>query len=696
MNVSPPWEVQCHVVKDMKMVSAMGQTPARKAYAHLQLSVMYMIGYGVSPDRVQSLHHLREASSTNITARSLLRRVLPAFEADGKQLESTVLDDLITSVKALLAADTSDDSFHDWVVVGLRFGSIEAPSYGNLRARLEGGFHDQQAIFEGFLDACKQGNLTAATIFAYACTDFGPFNTPMPNPLHWLIKFNSADACSILQTILSGPDGHEMSRQDGCLEMLASQSGRKLLLPECGLEVFGTPLHWAVIAGHEELVTAYLDIGADINARLGGPVPTYGEPGQVRNPSYSPLDLAAAYHHHKIVKILLERGSQTYGGDGQWMHSPFHTIGADLIPFARYVAHGAGYREAVRKTILILMSHGLDINGLDNVQHTPLVGAVQNVNAESYITEELISAGAKEHDVCEASDGSLLVRAARSCMYRRFSSEKTRLVLPLVRDINALDPQGQTALHYCALHDGTAVADVLLGAPGIDVNARNSSGRTVLQVAAGMGSVGVLEKLITAGADLELVAAEKSAESLSAEITALETAVSCRQVDAAILLMRAGADTRFDIKDGVVARTVLHAAVYGSTMKRSCVKRLLDACPELHREGPLNDFNIRGHTPLLHAVYYGDVEGVVALLEAGADHLKHKHPQHMSLGGTPLQLVNRTLQRATQNGDVPEIPSVREAGKAAINEYLVRLKEIRSILNRRSETDKGRYDAHVS
>ncbi|KAG6353633.1 hypothetical protein INS49_005341 [Diaporthe citri] len=309
-------------------------------------------------------------------------------------------------------------------------------------------------------------------------------------------------------------------------------------------------------------------------------------------------------------------------------------------------------RERVALGLPGALLDGPDINGVDNLGHTPPVSAVQNVNGESYIIEELIYAGAKEHDA--------------------------GLVLPLVRDINALEPQGQTALHYWALRDGAAVADVLLGPPGIEIDTRNSSGRTALQVAAGMVSGGVLEELIRAGADLELVAAEKSAESLSAEITALETAVSCRQqVDAAMLQMRAGADTRFGLRDGVVAHTVLHAVVYGNETFL-CQKTA----------GPLNEFTTRGHTPFLHAIYYGDVEGVSALLEAGADHLKHRHLQEMSLGGTPLQLVNTTLRRATQSGDVPKIPSVRKAGKATINDYLARLENIRSILNRRSGTDK--------
>lgn len=707
MNVPPPWNIQGHVANDLKKASTAGQTPERKAYAHLQLSIMYMIGYGVFPHAVFSFAHLVEASSTNSIARSILRGFLPAFEADVKQPESTFLSDLwmfegrlgsryvcdlITSGHALLAKDESDGSEDDWVVVGLQFGPIEVSSFGTLRAGLHVGSYSQQEVFDGFVEACKQGNLTGATTFAYACADFGPFETPRPNPLHWLIKFKSSDACSILQTVLSGPDGDNMSRRDGCLKMLASQSGNRLILPERSLEVFGTPLHWAVAAGYEELVTAYINLGADINARLEGPVSRFGEQSLMRYPSFSPLDLAVAYHHHRITKLLLDSGSQTYGGDGQWMHSAFHTIGIDLVPFARYVAHGAKFREALQNTIRVLVGHGLDINGLDNMVQTPLVGAVQSINAEAYIIEELISAGAREHEACEADYGSTLSLAARSSMYR-YPYKKARLVLPLVRDLNALDPEGQTALHYCALHGGGKVADEILRAPGINVDARNSSGFTALQLAAARGSVPLLQKLRIAGADLELPVASNSGATPGAGMTALELATSCSQEDATTELVRAGANTRFRLKDGVPTANVLHAAIYSNFLNRSCIKRLLVVCPELHNTELVDEFNLNGMTPLLHAVYYGDVDGVSALLEAGADHLRHKHPPQMSLGGTPLQLVNETIRLTTQSGEIPEVPSVRETGKAGANEYLARLSDIKAILIRRSKTDDVKQEA---
>ena len=68
-------------------------------------------------------------------------------------------------------------------------------------------------------------------------------------------------------------------------------------------------------------------------------------------------------------------------------------------------------------------------------------------------------------------------------------------------EINAVDADGSTALHYAVWADDVATVDALVGA-GADVRAANKFGVTPIYLAAGNGNAGMVRRLLDAGADV--------------------------------------------------------------------------------------------------------------------------------------------------------------------------------------------------
>lgn len=67
-------------------------------------------------------------------------------------------------------------------------------------------------------------------------------------------------------------------------------------------------------------------------------------------------------------------------------------------------------------------------------------------------------------------------------------------------DPDSRDPRGQTGLTLAALNGSWRAVDALLTHPGIDINALNSAGESVLMLAALKGELALCERLVARGA----------------------------------------------------------------------------------------------------------------------------------------------------------------------------------------------------
>jgi ankyrin repeat protein len=205
-------------------------------------------------------------------------------------------------------------------------------------------------------------------------------------------------------------------------------------------------------------------------------------------------------------------------------------------------------------------------------------------------------------------------------------------------DVNAVEPDGSTALLWAARVDDVEIAQILLAA-GARANAANKYGVTPISLACTNGSAAMIERLIRAGADPNSKLPEGE--------TALMTASRTGRLDAVQVLLKHGAEV--NAKETWRGQTALMwAAAEGHV---EVVQALLQAGADMHArskappvpvdpyEMPVKPVAAEGgkpagdakpapakraprpadFTPLLFAVRNGHIPVVKALLAAGAD-----------------------------------------------------------------------------
>jgi ankyrin repeat protein len=191
--------------------------------------------------------------------------------------------------------------------------------------------------------------------------------------------------------------------------------------------------------------------------------------------------------------------------------------------------------------------------------------------------------------------------------------------LALVRegaDVEAVEADGTTALHWAAHYGDAPLARALLAA-GADAGAANRYGMTPIHLAAVAGDAAVIEALLDAGADANAVLPEGE--------TVLMTAARTGAAEALEALLEQGAD--------VAARDDFHgetALIWAAAENHAAAVRvLLEHGADVDQRSALMEYKQRragqsilplGHwTPLMYAARENALAAAVPLIAAGAD-----------------------------------------------------------------------------
>ena len=239
--------------------------------------------------------------------------------------------------------------------------------------------------------------------------------------------------------------------------------------------------------------------------------------------------------------------------------------------------------------------------------------------------------GAAAQSSASLADAADLIGAARAD-----DADRVRQLIDSGADVNRLQGDGATALHWAVHRNNLATARLLLDA-GADPNAANDLDATPLWLAAENGSARMAELLLDAGADpnrtlamgetpLMIAARSGAAETVARLLDAGANPNAAERERDQTALMWAGAQGHADVAQLLIdAGADLHA--------RSRVwEQLENTAGNTNTSG---NFRMAhgGSTPVLFAARAGDVETARVLIDAGAD------PNDAAAAGTSALVI---------------------------------------------------------
>lgn len=320
-------------------------------------------------------------------------------------------------------------------------------------------------------------------------------------------------------------------------------------------------LQWAIVHGHMDLVAHLFDKGAEVNSS-----------------ERSPLMLAVGEWNVEAVLFLLEKGADCNSLDQN---------GKSCLHYAIEKGHF--------NIVAHLLNKGVDINQRSSEGDTPILFASQYKNIN--VLRLLIKNGANIFDSNE-KDGSTCLHYAAAKGFVEF----VLLFLELGLDLDAQNGEDNSPLHCTFKSSAQVVCTKLLMAKGADINLVNRDDYTTLHYAALHWNVPLILELVNRGVDI----AKKNKENK----TALELFMNSYKTDkssAKILLCHKSNVNAFDYRSW----TCLHWASRNGEDQN--VLKLLSMGANVNMNVNNNE------TPLFLAIGGSHLSTVKLLLKQGAD-----------------------------------------------------------------------------
>ena len=330
-----------------------------------------------------------------------------------------------------------------------------------------------------------------------------------------LLKSANAEAFSLFRQVGLVIESDNLSPEQASALLIAGfeqKDVEKILMAVAGgadpnlTDRHGMPLLAGAVAWeYPQVVTALLDAGADVNAKVTGKF------SKVQG--YTALHFAAITGNEDVAAVLLGRGAAI---DSMSVANPSGSVAATPLLVAAEKDHAAVVRT--------LIDAGADTNAKVTGEFSKVEGFTALHFAAFFGNEDavavLLGRGATIDSVSEAdnSSGSVVAVTPLILAADKGHAAVARTLIDAGADVNAKVTgefskveglEGFTALHFAATNGNEDVVAVLLGrGAAIDsVSEANSSGSvaaTPLMLAANKGHAAVVRTLIDAGADVKL------------------------------------------------------------------------------------------------------------------------------------------------------------------------------------------------
>ena len=305
-----------------------------------------------------------------------------------------------------------------------------------------------------------------------------------------------------------------------------------------------TPLHSAAEAGNAGAMIELIQQGADVHARG-----YYGE---------TPLHLVAKCGNLEVMKALLARGADIHALD-EHGDTPLHyAVDGGVVVMKELLARGAHvdpqgangmeethlHRAAWQgkvAEIKVLLDADADIEARGDTCGTPLQMASDY--GEVAAAETLVAAGAAIEDACDRPENVALFAAV--CSGERETVEG--LLADGIADIGCQNRQGNTLLHLAARAGHTGLIEVLITA-GADVNVANKRGESPIHSAtaaraASENSADIIALLVSRGCPVDAVDVDGQTALHLAALHSVPAINALLKADANIEALDAGGDT---------------------------------------------------------------------------------------------------------------------------------------------------------
>ncbi|XP_018563285.1 uncharacterized protein LOC108905016 [Anoplophora glabripennis] len=304
-----------------------------------------------------------------------------------------------------------------------------------------------------------------------------------------------------------------------------------------------TPLHYAAMENHKDMVKFLVDQGANVNS--------------VNENGYLAIHLAAELGHLDTVKFFWENkiNINTPNKNNQSvLHLAAKGSRLDIVHFllrngidiniqdseSRTALHFAAERGGLGITKLLVQA-GADINARDGEGRTSLHLAADWCQLETVKFLAELGGNINFKDNC--SHTPLHLAALRGHL------DIVTYLVKLDADIDIKDDIGRTALHLAAEWGASDIVK-FLAELGADINTGDNYGRTALHFATRDGDIEIVKVLVKLGVDIDTTDNDG--------LTALYSAIYHEQMDIADFLIICGGN--INIKDNF-GRSALHSAI---------------------------------------------------------------------------------------------------------------------------------------